>query len=197
MRILTWQTFSTLNEAKTVTRGQAYGVIYELTDDSKSIEADRAFIIDQLSNNEASSDAELIDHFSKELQISKSKATKLVSVRQWFHSGADTRELLRVTKLTKSPADITKLAKQFAKLLSEEIGDDNMKAVVAANKKEKSSGVCHSHDYCDANMVMADAFKVLDIDLEKDYPDAVQNAQIVSIWNAAWDEAFKNNFWHK
>ena len=46
------------------------------------------------------------------------------------------------------------IAKEFSKLLIEEIGIDNIRKVIKANKEEKEI-FCASHNYCDPNPIMA------------------------------------------
>lgn len=43
---------------------------------------------------------------------------------------------------------------EFCRALREEIGDEEYAEVLALNAQETDPNVCHSHDYCDANMVM-------------------------------------------
>jgi len=72
---------------------------------------------------------------------------------------------------------VTAVAKVFCRLIREELGD-KMQDVVARNKGESAQGVCHTHDYCDANMVMASAMRTVGIPLDEQ-----------EIWNSSWDIA--------
>lgn len=45
----------------------------------------------------------------------------------------------------------------FICALQSEIGDDNFAAAMLANADESDAGVCHFHDYCDANQIALDA----------------------------------------
>jgi hypothetical protein len=192
MKILGFAEFLSINEAKAKTRGQAYDAVYHVIDDD---EDKRQQVYDKLTNDDTSTDADLISQFEDELSISAADAKKLVDVRGWFaqNSAADQ---LRLSKVLHDKSKITELAKAFSEILQKEIGDDNIQQAAKLNLKEKSSGICHSHDYCDANMVMAEAMdKVLGVNMEKDYPDMIQNETIVGIWNAAWSEAHKHGFY--
>lgn len=111
-----------------------------------------------------------------------------------------------LTKFLNSPSEITELAKAFSKNLLKEIGAEKLKTVIEDNKKETSDDVCHSHDMCDANMVMLDAFNDVGIDLENDYVEfpgeglvdtKSDSAILINIWNKAWGEAKKNDFYTK
>lgn len=77
------------------------------------------------------------------------------------------------------------IADRFLQLLREEITGADYAEACARNAAETSEGICHSHDFCDANMVMLDAMRALgesvDVDSEAD----------CKRWSAAWDLAFK------
>jgi hypothetical protein len=81
-------------------------------------------------------------------------------------------------------AAIARLALSFADALRDEIGDDDYAEVCARNATEEYARFCASHDFCDANMVMFDAFNTeigWDMDLDNDEDTAV--------WNEAWELA--------
>lgn len=83
------------------------------------------------------------------------------------------------------------LANEFSKLLRAEIGDVKLAQVIARNKR-KSKGVCHSHDFCDANMVMLVAWnKIVAKRL-----GPTSEAQTL-LWNEAWDIAKHNQFFYE
>lgn len=86
-----------------------------------------------------------------------------------------------------------KLARKFSKLLIDCIGAEYIETVIARNSRrpESDKNVCHSHDFCDANMVMLGAWTELfdtnpldDIDHHAD------------CWNEAWSLAADNNFFY-
>lgn len=82
------------------------------------------------------------------------------------------------------------LARVFAAELRNEIGD-RVFAVVALNMDEKDPNICHSHDFCDANQVMIDAWeKVAGWPCSCD-PNAEGE---FAVWTKAWNLAKKNNF---
>lgn len=77
-----------------------------------------------------------------------------------------------------SPA---RLAESFAELLEEALSPVRYERVLRLNAKDSDFRICHSHDFCDANEVMAEAFKRTtgaEIDLQSDEDNA--------LWNAAW-----------
>jgi len=69
------------------------------------------------------------------------------------------------------------VAKVFCQLIRAELGD-KMQDVVARNRGESDSDVCHTHDYCDANMVMASAMRAVGIPCSSN-----------ELWNSSWDIA--------
>jgi hypothetical protein len=77
------------------------------------------------------------------------------------------------------------LAKAFADQLQSELSPDDWQGMRAANGKGDYVAACASHDYCDSNMVMADAF-ALTIGrpfLPEDEPPSNVDCDL---WNEAW-----------
>jgi hypothetical protein len=78
---------------------------------------------------------------------------------------------------------IAKLADEFDAELRAELSESDYDDAVVLNRDEESAGVCHTHDFCDANVFMAEAFEKVvgrPIDLQSDADTA--------LWNAAWSE---------
>lgn len=80
------------------------------------------------------------------------------------------------------------LAHRFAGNLLIDIGMDNLRKVIERNDAETYRGVCHSHDFCDANMTMAAAFEA--VVGREPIGDGVSDADL-ALWNSAWDHAAK------
>lgn len=82
------------------------------------------------------------------------------------------------------------LAKAFADELRAELPADEFRQVVERNAAEaEDSNICHSHDFCDANMTMLVAFEKTvgrDIDLESNVH--------TNLWNTAWTLAKASGF---
>ncbi len=82
-------------------------------------------------------------------------------------------------------AEQRELGIRFARLLRMQLTPREFKLVQQRNANEHRSDCCHSHDFCDANMVMLAAYCQLkgiqenDVDLEASCED----------FNAAWDYA--------
>jgi hypothetical protein len=71
----------------------------------------------------------------------------------------------------------------FARLLRESLTTAQFAEVIRRNAVETNPNICHSHDFCDANMVMADAMMEYGIEIDGD------NENGCAFWNAAWDHA--------
>jgi hypothetical protein len=64
---------------------------------------------------------------------------------------------------------------------------DVLAAIDAANETDPDPMVCHSHDWCDANMVMLAAAESLG-------PFDIENPAHLQRWNHAWDIAHAAGF---
>lgn len=88
---------------------------------------------------------------------------------------------------------IDRIAREFCNLLRSQLNTSEFNEMVwrHVNEGYVSSNACVSHEYCDANMVMAEAFEAVVGEIAK-----VVNEQHVALWSAAWDAAKANNFYH-
>lgn len=83
-----------------------------------------------------------------------------------------------------SDNDIRALAREFSRQLFLGIPGD-MGDVVALNRKEGFNGVvCHTHDFCDANQVMLDAFAAV-FNREPVLDDADDYVLVSKSWTVA------------
>jgi len=55
------------------------------------------------------------------------------------------------------------IARKFCELLHDAIGTVGVGKAVRLNAEEEDDNVCHTHDFCDANQVMLDAFEEMGI----------------------------------
>lgn len=79
---------------------------------------------------------------------------------------------------------IITIALEFNSLLRELLGPEKYSEVCRINRRETNPGICASHNYCDANVWMARAFKtVLGLQVKPN------NEKHAGIWNRAWDMA--------
>ena len=82
------------------------------------------------------------------------------------------------------------LARMFSRILSRTLLNSDMVKVVKMNSEEKDRNICHSHDYIDANMVMAEAFKKI---VGKNPVPSSERDCI--LWSEAWDLAKSKSFY--
>lgn len=87
--------------------------------------------------------------------------------------------------------DVERLAHEFASIVSGWLSSEERRAVLARNADpDQVPGVCATHDFCDPNQAMLDAWEKVaarEHDLHSD--------REVSIVNRAWTLARKNQFW--
>lgn len=95
---------------------------------------------------------------------------------------------------TTEASTIGYLAGAFVDVLWEQLSDDELQQVKERNKEEafeagyrsktEQRSVCHSHDFCDANMAMDEAFRRC-FGREPD----LEGNDDTALWNAAWEIA--------
>jgi hypothetical protein len=102
------------------------------------------------------------------------------------------------TSTAPNPKDVKQLASKFSQVLNEWLTPEEMSEVRQRNDAEpKDSGICHSYDFCDANMAMFEAFeKVLNrkpriVDEEASEEDREWDT---NLWSEAWTLAMKSGF---
>lgn len=81
------------------------------------------------------------------------------------------------------------IARKFSELLHENLSVYEMEHIIASNKTPEYKDCCASHDFCDANVYMAEAFEEVngeEIDL--------QNQNHTDLWNEAWRIAKEKEF---
>lgn len=81
-----------------------------------------------------------------------------------------------------------KIASAFSALVRRDLGD-NLPEIAARNARPDYQGACATHDFADANMIMAEAFesamgRAIDIASDAD----------CALWNRAWDIARARKF---
>jgi hypothetical protein len=90
------------------------------------------------------------------------------------------------------------MGRKFSKVLRKWIGEINLQEVVNRNAANDDS-CCASHDFCDANMAMDEAFtKVMgrgfEFNFDEDPAKEQDNASDTELMNMAWDYAKANKF---
>lgn len=79
---------------------------------------------------------------------------------------------------------------EFSKNLRSVLSSEEMEELVQKNHAETILGICHSHDYCDANMVLHEVFMKHGMDVA----DEGGRARWGEMWDAAWSLAKSNDF---
>lgn len=80
------------------------------------------------------------------------------------------------------------VAADFALALEAEIGEDGLAEVVAQNLAEPNAEVCRSHDFCDPNILMAEAIKAR-TGLDPGEEGVLMDEQVTALWASAWGMA--------
>ena len=89
----------------------------------------------------------------------------------------------------KKKNDVTLLSIAFSAGLKRELRDDQLIKMIALNREEADDKICHSHDFCDPNVIMMEAFKeCFQRSLDLTDPDQMD------LVNKAWERAIKINF---
>lgn len=88
------------------------------------------------------------------------------------------------------------LARAFSRKLHAWLPEHVMAEVVAKNAVRRRDSICYSHDYCDANEAMLQAFeeafgRTMVMDSDADYPGAIRDAFIA---DEAWALAKAHGF---
>lgn len=79
--------------------------------------------------------------------------------------------------------EVDAVATAFSALVRVHLADA-LETIRERNRQPKYLGCCATHDFCDANEVMAEAFtkttgRAIDLNSQRD----------TDLWNAAWDQA--------
>ena len=89
------------------------------------------------------------------------------------------------------------LALEFSRQMRATLSAVEMLEAINRNRAEPvNSGVCHTHDFCDANMVMLAAF-VATFNRDPAFLDDSESPVAqdeMNVWNAAWSEAVREEF---
>jgi hypothetical protein len=88
------------------------------------------------------------------------------------------------------PNEVALLSKEFSQILKTELSAEEMTEVVRINSLPAYSDACASHDFCDANMVMNEAFEKV-MQREFDFDSDCDT----DLFNGAWSLAKTNNFY--
>lgn len=83
------------------------------------------------------------------------------------------------------------LAKEFSEALKSQLSEDEMREIVQRNRAETHPRICHTHDFCDTNMVLLKVFKRHGMDVA----DEGGTERWGRLWDDAWNKAKSAEFW--
>ena len=85
------------------------------------------------------------------------------------------------------------LTNKFGAALRTHISPDEMDEVITSNQGETNPGICHSHDFCDANVVLYEVFISHCIDVADEGGIARWGQLWGKVWNRAKAQGFRSN----
>ncbi len=98
------------------------------------------------------------------------------------------RKVMRDLRIHPELDLVPEIARRFAILLAEEIGDEKVNEIDHLNELQRDRSVCHSRDFCDANRVMQKALHdVAGIDATQDLE--TEGSLADRLWDTAWKYA--------
>lgn len=83
------------------------------------------------------------------------------------------------------------LAQEFSVALKTELPVGEMQEIVRRNREESDPRICHSHDFCDANVVLHEVFMKYGMDVA----DEGGVEKWGALWNETWSKAKAAEFW--
>lgn len=111
---------------------------------------------------------------------------------------ADLRAAIAEAAALFPPLTAAAIAKEFCAVLRQWLTPEQLAEAVARNAAETDPGICHSHDFCDANCAMHEAFVRCGLDPhstgvpDTDHP--LQSAECDELWDEAWTLAKARGF---
>ena len=84
--------------------------------------------------------------------------------------------------------DVAAVSREFADVLREWLTPQEWAKMAERNRSpDYQGGICASHDFCDANMAMVEAFETV---MGREFNGDATEADF-ALWNAAWNHAHK------
>ena len=83
----------------------------------------------------------------------------------------------------------SELAHEFSRILRDWLTEDEIEQVIERNAEVDDPAVCASHDFCDANMAMYEAFERV-----MGHPIDTRKKADVAMWDKAWNMAKASDF---
>jgi len=82
----------------------------------------------------------------------------------------------------------TELAKAFCAALAQVLSSQQLSAIRQRNSDEADLSICHTHDFCDANQVMLDAYARFGAELD------IADSHCMAAVDEAWWKARRAGF---
>lgn len=89
------------------------------------------------------------------------------------------------------------VAREFARVVRSWLDGEELAEVIRLNRAETVPGICHSHDFMDANDAMGEAFAICELPTCADIEGADEpelHEWSCRIWSDAWGLAQRNEF---
>jgi hypothetical protein len=103
-----------------------------------------------------------------------------------FQEGNATCDVVHFTPATAEEPDITRLARAFTEHVHALIDNrEDFYEILRRNRTESNAEICATHDFCDANILMSNAWQ----DLFPAETFCPQNPLHGTLWSAAWQKA--------
>jgi hypothetical protein len=83
------------------------------------------------------------------------------------------------------------LAREFADALEAILSPKDMREIVRRNRGETHPRICHTHDFCDANVVLFDVFIKYGMDIAAEGG----RQRWGKLWDDSWQAAKAAEFW--
>ena len=84
---------------------------------------------------------------------------------------------------------VAAVADSFSSIIRSWTSSADLAAIILANMEDADSGICHTHDFFDANEAMMGAFEQCGLN-----PHSMISHTSLSLWGAAWTIAKDNEF---
>lgn len=97
------------------------------------------------------------------------------------------------TQISQSQDAMDVMAREFIDLLKIWLTSEEMAEVVRRNEGENDPRICHTHDFCDANMAMHEVFMRHGMDVT----DEGGVSRFGQKWGEVWQTAKENRFWNQ
>lgn len=97
--------------------------------------------------------------------------------------------MARGIRMSDNRETVQTLGEEFARLIREEFSAETLGEIRRRNASPAYAGACATHDFSDANLIMAQAFET--VTGREAAPDSETDCRL---WNAAWDYARKSGF---